>query len=391
MESIMTQSRTISMADACSSDWDVIVIGAGPAGTVAARQLALQNLRTLLIERKAFPRYKVCGCCLNQRAVSALQQIGLGDIFEEFDAVPLKSFQVRYHGRELNIPLPGGLAISRSVFDERLVQAAVDAGAYFLPETTAMLKDSGVQEQTRLVELTHPEQSSGVATTKIVLVADGLGHPSLQHCHDFQSVVSHHSRMGVGAIQAADDFSNYPAGIIHMAIHRFGYVGLVRVEDGSLNIAAAVDRDFIKKSVSPTESVKEILKESGFPALSEIAEGTFKGTVPFTRKTLRPVGNRVFVLGDAAGYLEPFTGEGMANAISEAVAVARMVPQGLLKWDPALEQAWLRKHHEITEGRLFWCRWLAQLLRSPAAVGLGLRLFHLFPAAARPIVARLNH
>lgn len=387
----MTLANTIRLTDACSKAWDVIVIGAGPAGTVAARQLALQNLRTLLIERKAFPRYKVCGCCLNQRAVSSLQQIGLGNIFEDLDAVSLNYFQIRYNGRETTIPLPGGLAISRSAFDQSLVQAAIDAGSYFLPETTAILRNHSENEQTRRVELTQQGHQSGVATAKIVLVADGLGHPSLQHCQGFDSTVTKNSRIGVGATLAADDFSNYPDGIIHMAIHRSGYVGLVRVEDGSLNIAAAIDREFIKKSVSLTEAVLEILKVSGFTTLPEISEGTFKGTIPFTRKTLRPVGNRVFVLGDAAGYLEPFTGEGMANAIAEAVAVARIVPQGILKWDQRIEEEWLKKHHELTYGRLFWCRWLAQLLRSPTAVGLGLRLFHLFPAVARPIVTRLNH
>lgn len=387
----MTLSQTISMTEACSRNWDVVVIGAGPAGTVAARQLALQKLRVLLIERKSFPRYKVCGCCLNQRAVSSLQEIGLGDIFEDTNAVPLNSFQMRYNGRGAIVPLPGGLALSRSMFDVRLVQAAIDAGAFFLPETTASLKGYTEQEQRRHVELTQQGQPSGSVVAKIVLVADGLGHPSLQECKEFESVVSQSSRLGVGASLASDNFSGYPRGIIHMAIHKSGYVGLVRVEDDSLNLAAAIDRNFIKQSGSPTAAVLAILKASGFPTFSEISDGSFKGTIPFTRKTLRPVGNRVFILGDAAGYLEPFTGEGMANAIADAIAVAQIAPRGLVTWDHALEQEWLKKHHEITDGRLYWCRWLAHLLRLPIAVGLGLRLFHLFPAVARPIVARLNH
>ncbi|MDF1747221.1 MAG: FAD-dependent monooxygenase, partial [Gimesia sp.] len=70
----MSLSHVISISDACSRDWDVIVIGAGPAGSVAAHQLSLRKLRVLQIERKAFPRYKVCGCCLNQRAISLLQE-----------------------------------------------------------------------------------------------------------------------------------------------------------------------------------------------------------------------------------------------------------------------------------------------------------------------------
>ncbi|HAH47102.1 MAG TPA: NAD-binding protein, partial [Planctomycetaceae bacterium] len=72
-------------------------------------------------------------------------------------------------------------------------------------------------------------------------------------------------------------------------------------------------------------------------------------------------------------------------------AVAQLVPEGLAHWNSTLEQKWLRTHAALTDDRLFWCRWLARLLRSPSAVSWGVRLFHLFPGMARPIVARLNH
>ncbi|WP_417382529.1 NAD(P)/FAD-dependent oxidoreductase [Gimesia sp.] len=387
----MTLTSSLNREAACAQNWDAIVIGAGPAGAVAARQLAQQKLRTLLIERKTFPRYKVCGCCLNQRAINALNQIGLGQLLESAGAVPLNQFRMQYHGREAVVSLPGGLAISREVFDTRLVQSAMEAGAEFLQDTTATIIDSAEKRTSRTVDLSYQGQIAGSATAKIILAADGLGHPSLQNCPGFDMQVAPDSRIGVGAAFKLKNLTSYPAGMIHMAIHRSGYVGLVRVEEESLNLAAAIDRDFIKECAGPAAAVLQILRESGSPVLPEMTDGSFKGTLPVTRRTLRPVGDRLFVLGDAAGYLEPFTGEGMANAITEAMAVAQLVPEGLRHWDSALEQKWLSAHYSLTEGRLFWCRWLARLLRSPTAIGWGLRLFHRFPGMARPIVARLNH
>ncbi len=61
-----------------SRSWDVIVVGAGLAGSLAARQLALAGARVLLLDRATFPRWKVCGCCFNPHAQSALAAVGFG-------------------------------------------------------------------------------------------------------------------------------------------------------------------------------------------------------------------------------------------------------------------------------------------------------------------------
>lgn len=60
-----------------AENWDVVVIGAGPAGSLAALLLARSGHQVLLLERQKFPRAKVCGCCLNQRAQLLLQRADL--------------------------------------------------------------------------------------------------------------------------------------------------------------------------------------------------------------------------------------------------------------------------------------------------------------------------
>ena len=73
------------MTDA-GETWDAVVVGAGPAGAVAARELARRGHRVLLAERAKFPRGKVCGCCLNEHTLSALAAAGLGDLPARLDA-----------------------------------------------------------------------------------------------------------------------------------------------------------------------------------------------------------------------------------------------------------------------------------------------------------------
>ena len=57
---------------ASPEQWQAVVVGAGPAGALAALQLARQGVRVLLVEKRAFPRWKVCGCCLNAQALSLI-------------------------------------------------------------------------------------------------------------------------------------------------------------------------------------------------------------------------------------------------------------------------------------------------------------------------------
>mgnify|MGYP003352575700 CR=1 FL=1 len=93
---------------------DVIVIGAGPAGSVAARQLALSGRQVLLLDKKRFPRRKVCGACLNYSAVTLLDEIGLGGVLRDGDGPEIRRFELRADSRRLSLPLPSGRAISRA-------------------------------------------------------------------------------------------------------------------------------------------------------------------------------------------------------------------------------------------------------------------------------------
>ena len=114
--------------------WDVIVVGAGPAGSVTARELARRGRRVLLVDKAIFPRMKVCGCCLNSAAIRTLERLGLAHVLE--GAIPLDRVRIAAGARSADVNLPRGMALSREVLDARLVEAAIEAGAEFRPGTT---------------------------------------------------------------------------------------------------------------------------------------------------------------------------------------------------------------------------------------------------------------
>jgi flavin-dependent dehydrogenase len=392
----MTVTATIEPGRLADDCWDAVVVGAGPAGAIAARQLSQSRFRTLLVDRKAFPRSKVCGACLNRRAVTTLELLELDGILDQLRALPLGRFCVRSGGRRVDISLPGGVAVTRAAFDTELVRAAIEAGAEFLPETSASLGDDVCEQggdlhkhALRHIRLAQHGQIVGTVVARVVLLADGLGNPSLQPHDELRSRVDPKSRIGLGAI-VNNCPAAFPAGTIHMAVAKQGYVGLVRVEDGNLNVAAAIDPEFVRLCRQPAVAIDTILNSAGFPAVESLESADWSGTVPLTRQTSRPAGKRVLLIGDAAGYVEPFTGEGISCALSSGVAAASLVSQRLATWDTSAEQQWLRLNRRLIRDRQRWCRRLAWLLRHPVAVRGLLSAMSRCPWLARPIVESLN-
>lgn len=362
-------------------DWDVVVIGAGVAGGLSALLNARAGLRTLLIEAKAFPRSKVCGGCLNATAWSILERHGVAEALLKTGAVRLDMIQLSHGGKALCQPLQGMYSISRGVLDRTLLEFAVSAGAHFISGTRA--KVGPAHKTARIVELVKESNATQTINAKVVVCADGLGHPSLVSETEFAATASPSSRFGLGATFASGDQDD-GSRILEMIVGAKGYVGITRVEDGQLNIAAAVERSLMAQKKQPSEAIRSILNEAGRTIPAGFDDAEWLGTPALTRTSVRQAGERLFLIGDAAGYVEPFTGEGMAWGLLGAELNAEFVRAGVRCWGRRLSLNWEQTWKRYVRSRQWTCRALSMILKSPRLTrwGLGVsRVFPMIPAA----------
>jgi flavin-dependent dehydrogenase len=371
---------------------DAIVIGAGPAGALSATLLARQGLSVLLVERRTLPRRKVCGGCLNARALASLERAGLGPRVRALGGTQVRAMRLHHRGRSAALELPPGLAISRYALDEGLAAAAVEAGCTLLTETTALVTPEDgppTADGSRCVRLHHANEDWVKARARAVVVADGLGHNSLRECPSFESRGPAWSRIGVGG-DAGPGIIDIESGAVTMAVARHGYAGAVEVEGGRVNIAAAVDPPFLRASGGPAGAVHALFQDAGVQVNGPLDSIDWIGTPPLTRRLARPADRGVFVLGDAAGYVEPFTGEGMAWAFAGAEAVVSFVTRACGQPGAPLGREWTRALADAIGPDQRWCRLMASCLRQPALVMLLVTLLQRHPGLAAPVLARFS-
>ena len=392
---------TLSHADAAARHWEFIVIGAGPGGSATALRLAHAGRSVLLVDRGGMPRPKVCGCCLS---ATALHELAALEVFSKDGPlpVPLKAVRIVAGGRVARVPL-GGATLSRETLDTSLVKLAIEAGAHWLPElSVTSLADAadGVcltgravgAEATTSIACDHAVIASGLTDHVRVGSADppvaGGSHPLKS-----QRTVAISSRIGVGATLPADA-SDLPAGELVMAVGRGGYVGIVRLEDGRIDIAAAIDRGTIAAAGQPADAIAVLLAESldgsGMRvSTAALRAADMRATPPLTHRSplVAGVHARIFRIGDAAGYVEPFTGEGMGWALANArifVAAAHAADRPHVMAD----------HYRLSHARLFSahharCRGVARAVRHPWLVSGAVRLARLAPRIAAHVLPLL--
>jgi flavin-dependent dehydrogenase len=399
---------------ALKQDWDIVIIGAGPAGAFAANLLSGADRRVLLIDKATFPRQKVCGCCINAAAISLLKAHGLGEIIDTLGGIPLKSLELHEASESVNVALPGGISLSRSSLDTALVSAAISKGVTFLPgvlaqveaqvEAPVMLQVESPSEAPAESLIKDPSSNAAnhtlrsitllsdgtklTITSRVILVADGLSGRALELLPQFDCIAEPQSRFGCGTIiDDAPDF--YQPGYIYMACTDNGYAGLVRLEDGRVDVAAAMDLNYSRAQGGASRAVMQILKDSHLPVPPSLAQVQWGGTEPLTRKRKCIAANGIFVIGDACGYAEPFTGEGIAWALTSAAAVTSIVKEALTKWQPSLSDKWQRRHRQMMRPRHKRCQLIGQGLRRRYVRRVALPLLTVLPNIAAAIVKQI--
>lgn len=381
-ESSRRHGRALHAADACRH-WQVVIVGGGPAAAACGIAAAARGLDVLIIERSRMPRPKLCGCCLSPRAMAELAALGLSQ--ESLGGVPLTRVRLATAGRATTLPMSGGMTLSRERLDATLLGLAVERGCHLLGETTAQSVTSNAlavrltcRVGSGLAPAAHASPLTAAASTatvelaaQAVVLATGLAesvrieHSDSEHA-DFPQVAAA-NRIGVGTT-LPPGASDLPPGELVMAVGDQGYCGLVRLEDGRLDIAAAVAPAAVA-SQSPAAAVQAILAAAG---LAELPLGTSKirGTPLLTHRHGYAEG-RVFRTGDAAAYVEPFTGEGIGWALTSGrllgEALAASFTGDQLNQHVAASY-YTRSYEAELSSSLRRCRLVSRAIRSPRGV-----------------------
>jgi len=356
----------------------LVVLGAGPAGCLLALLAARAGWPVALLDRKSFPRPKVCGGCLAPGAIRALHQAQAAEVLARCHATPLRRLRLRVPGGELALPLPPSLAVERTALDDQLLQMACRAGVMWCPATSARVGQP--ISRGRVVHWHQPQGGSGTILAEAVAVACGLHTPGAGVAPpEFRLRAAKDSLLGVGVVSSCPAPRELRQGEVLMAVGEQGYVGLTVTGCGRLNAAAALQVRSVQQHGGPAAVVAQVLECCGL-YLPQLQQLPWQGTPRLTRSVEPAASQRAFLLGDALGYLEPFTGQGIAVAYQQAVALWQVLRSGQEARER--ERRWIACSRRMMRAQRIRTGSLALALRHAGLVRRAVGVLNLCPVVA---------
>jgi len=344
-------------------DVDVAVVGAGPAGSATAAFLAGRGFDVALVDRATFPRDKACSEYLSPEAGRLLEALGVLERVQA-DAARLRGMTVvgpggsAFTGRFAGArPHRGfrdfGLALPRRELDSALVDAATARGACLFERLR--VEGIGGPGRTRSVLLRERSGRTRTLTARLVVGADGV-----------QSRLA--ARLGLsrrGSLRRVA-FVTHATGVAGMGdlgemyAEPGVYAGLAPVGRGLTNVAVVMDARAPIAGRTPSERLAAGIAR--VPAVAErLREATYVGPVlgagPFAHRTVRATADRVALVGDAADFYDPFTGEGIYAALRGAELLASEAG-ALLEHDDLSADA--LGAYDTARRRAFGGKWLVE-------------------------------
>jgi len=366
--------------------FDVIVVGAGPAGAVAATVLARGGVRVLMLDRARFPRPKLCGDTINPGALALLRRLGMTGGFEP-SALPLDGMIVTgEHGVRVQCeygPAVHALSIVRHVLDTALVKAAVAAGVRF---------EEGVLVRGTIVDDTSPPRVRGIVMAgrdgrdlrvpaPWVIAADGR-RSALAIPLGLTRQPRRPRRWAIGGYFAGVH-GLLPYGEMH--VRRGRYIGVAPLPGGIANACLVVPEPrnlddpgaLLEQAVAGDTALRDRFADAAM-----ISRPSVLGPLAVDARDAGLDG--LLLAGDAAGFIDPMTGDGMRFAIRGGELAARAVLTAMA--DPTV-----RSHVALREARQreFAPKWrFNRALRRLVSTGLTVEIAGLVGFAAPWVLRR---
>jgi flavin-dependent dehydrogenase len=360
------------------SDADVLIVGGGPAGASTAFQLARRGLRAVILERARFPRAKPCAECLSPQASRILSDMGVLESLETVGA-HLKGLLVRSPGGAVacgdyaaSHGVQGfrsrGLAIRRELLDAALL-------------ARARLADVRVEERVRVTDLLRSANGriqgvraidadgrESVLRARYVVGADGLRSVVARRLDVARTWTWPRRLALIGHYQSVGGIGEY----VEMHVEHDGFVGIADVGGGITTVAAV----FPARRASEMSPDRAAFLERWLVSKPQLAArfrtavrtGSVSATGPFASHARQASAPGALLVGDAADFFDPFTGEGMYAALRGGELAAEVLERALDAPSPGAERAALDTY-DRTRRAEFGGKWWVERL-----IGLGVAL-----------------
>ncbi len=318
-----------------NSEYDVAIVGAGPAGSSAAIRLAQSGLKVLLVEQKKFPRAKLCGEFISPECLAHFAELNVLNEMSLAGGVSLdRTIFYARNARALTVPSEWfsanshALGLSRSEMDNQLLLKARGAGANVLEETqvVGLLFEN---EKVSGIRLRNKDRTA--FDVKASLAIDATGRAKiLARQAEKPNAKGKSKRADFVAFKTHLEGVNIPDGTCEIYAYTRGYGGCSRVEKGLHNlcfiISSEVAKQFggdanalLRKVVFKNKRAEHSLRDS------RLVDDWFAVPIEnYGRKEPSPA-KGLLTVGDAAAFIDPFTGSGILLALESAKIAAGVI------------------------------------------------------------------
>ena len=376
-----------------SALWDALVVGGGPAGAITALELARSGARVAVVERSEMPRPKPCGDCLSAAATALLRELGLLDRVLALGPARLTGWRIvspAGHACEGRFPPDPGaaLAVERRDLDATLLGAAEAAGAVLVSGRGVDVERSAAGRVIGARMVDDAGRSRDLRA-RVVVGADGLRSVVSRRL----GLVRRRPRLRKVSITAhgAGPVGDLDAGEMHVLDG--GCIGIAPVGGGRFNLTLVVaDRHAADLGrLGPKRFLDRWLRRA--PAVGDrvdidALDGPFLASGPFDWPTRRVTAPGAALVGDAAGYYDPFTGQGIYRALAGGRLLAATLTPALAGDDVDIDRSlrsYARAHRRLTAPTRRLQRVIEAVLSRPAMADLALGRL----AAAGPAIDRI--
>ena len=388
-----------------NSKLKIIIVGAGPAGASLAIRLAKENFQMILIERESFPRQKLCGEFISPECLEHFRRLGvLDEMLSCGGERILETVFYASNGKSVSIPsrwlgggFQGALSLSRAEMDFRLMEKAKNAGVEVLEKTSAVgllferTEVCGVKARVKNNELKEVFADLTIDATGRANVLGKLADKEISRKEENDEPKTKNQKPKLVGFKNHLENVRMEKGRCEIYSFRGGYGGLSYIENGLANHCFLISADLVREFNS---DVGQIIENIVFR--NKRAHETLKDAKPlsdwlavsidgFGVKSLNPAEN-LFSIGDAAAFIDPFTGSGMLMALESAEILAGVIAEN--HFSPELiAENYKILHRRRFRKRLRVCSLLRRLAYVPSLAGLTISALSL-SQKSREILAR---